>query len=106
MLTNDQLRILQERVQSAVSRIRTLYEENKMLKRKLSSYEKRVADLEAHFSSVQEGQSEMEKGILSALDSLDQLEDEFTPSPVSQHTSPPSPHTSSQSNNLIDDLDS
>ena len=100
MLTNEQLRILQERVQNAVSRIRSLHQENQMLKRKLSNYERRIADLEAHFSSVQEGQSEMEQSILSALDSLDQLEDEFSDSPQ-----PPSQPKSS-SDNLIDELDS
>ena len=91
MLTTHQLHTLQERVQTAIARIRALHEENIALKRKLSGYEKRVSDLEAHFSSVQEGQNEIEKGILSALDSLDQLENEFSsPHHSKEADSPPS----------------
>ena len=78
-MTIEQLRMLQQKIEKLIARAQQLYEENTTLKRKLASYEKRVRELETLFSSVQSDQGEMERTILEALDSLDQLEDEIKP---------------------------
>ena len=76
-MTLEQLRQLQQKIDKLITNAQHLKEENAVLKRKLASYEKRVAELETHFSTVQQDQGEMERTILEALDSLDRLEDEI-----------------------------
>ena len=75
MITLDQIRTLEKKVHTAVSRIADLKHENSVLKEKLESYEQRIGELETKISDFKQDQSEIEKGILSALDQLDQLED-------------------------------
>lgn len=91
MITLDQIRTLEKKVHAAVSRIANLKHENSVLKEKLESYEQRITELEARISDFKQEQSEIEQGILSALDQLDQLEDDvLDPSSASEASDPAS----------------
>jgi FtsZ-binding cell division protein ZapB len=83
MITLEQVRQLEKRVHQAVSTISALKGENTLLKQKLSGYEKRIIELEARLTDLKEGQSEIERGILAALDQLDALEDQVFEEPES-----------------------
>jgi chromosome segregation ATPase len=85
MITLEQIRRLEQRVQAAVARIATLKNENALLREKLESYEGRVLELENSIAAFKRDQSEIEQGIVSALNQLDQLEDE-----VLESSQPPS----------------
>ena len=76
MITLEQIRRLEHRVQAAVGRIATLKNENALLREKLESYEGRILELENSIAAFKRDQSEIEQGIVSALNQLDQLEDE------------------------------
>jgi chromosome segregation ATPase len=91
MITLDQIRSLDLKVTKAVERIRTLQQENTALKKTLSSYEKKVGDLEVLIEDFKQGQEEIEKGILTALSQLDRLEDELggEGSSIQSNDSPP-----------------
>ena len=82
MISLDQLRILQSKVSMMVQKYRTIVEENELLKRKLRGYEQRVSEMESHYSTIKEDQNEMEKTILSALEELDKIEDQFGREPT------------------------
>ncbi len=77
MITVEQIRRLDSRVQQAVSTISTLKGENVLLKEQLAGYERRIEELEQRLSEFAEGQTEIEKGVLSVLHQLDSLEDEL-----------------------------
>lgn len=81
MITLEQIRRLEKRVHTAVSLITALKGENTLLKQKLTGYERRIAELEAKLVELKEGQSEIERGLLAALDQLDTLEDELLDDP-------------------------
>lgn len=85
MITLEQIRRLEQRVQAAVARIATLKNENALLREKLESYEGRILELENSIAAFKRDQSEIEQGIVSALNQLDQLEDE-----VLESSQPPS----------------
>jgi chromosome segregation ATPase len=74
MISLEQIRVLEQKVQAAVSRIRALSGENSTLKERLGEYEKRVAELETLVSSFKAEQDEIEAGIVAALRQLDDLE--------------------------------
>ncbi len=76
MITLEQIRRLDHRVQAAVGRIATHKNENALLREKLESYEGRILELENSIAAFKRDQSEIEQGIVSALNQLDQLEDE------------------------------
>ena len=77
MIDLEQTRQLQTHVQKAIAIIESLKKENEMLRRKLVEYERRVGELEVNVSNYNQEQSEIEKGILTALDQLDRLEDDI-----------------------------
>ncbi|TVQ96179.1 MAG: cell division protein ZapB [Spirochaetaceae bacterium] len=77
MITVEQIRRLDARVQQAVSTISALRGENVLLKEKLTGYERRIEELEQRLSEFAEGQTEIEKGVLSVLHQLDSLEDQL-----------------------------
>jgi chromosome segregation ATPase len=85
MITLEQIRRLEQRVQAAVARIATLKNENALLREKLESYEGRILELENSIAAFKRDQSEIEQGIVSALNQLDQLEDD-----VLESSQPPS----------------
>ncbi len=87
MISLEQIRSLQERVHTAVSRIRTLSAENATLKERLESNEKRISELETLISAFKSDQEEIEAGIVAALRHLDELEDSVSePSALSADT--------------------
>lgn len=78
MISLEQIKELQERVLSAVERIRTLSTENATLKANLTRNEERIDELEKLVSAFKSEQAEIEAGIISALSQLDGLEDSVT----------------------------
>jgi FtsZ-binding cell division protein ZapB len=77
MISLEQIRLLESRVEKAVVYIDLLQDENASLKSKLSGYEKRIQDLEVLVRSFQQDQGRIEEGILHALDRLNAFEDEI-----------------------------
>ncbi|HUX51791.1 MAG TPA: cell division protein ZapB [Spirochaetia bacterium] len=103
MVNLEQIRLLESRVQHAISYIQTLREENRLLleeaaglreetarhgtedsrlreenvtlRASLETYEKRIGDLERVVNDFKVGQEEIELTITNALKQLDQLED-------------------------------
>lgn len=75
MISLEQVKQLETRVHSAVARIRSLTAENTTLKENLSSYERRIDELEKLVSAFKSEQQEIEAGIIAALSQLDGLED-------------------------------
>jgi chromosome segregation ATPase len=74
MITLEQVRLLDQKVNQAVELISSLKSENRMLKDKLESYQKKISELEVLLSGLKEDQSEVELGFRKALDTLSALE--------------------------------
>ena len=84
MLSIDQVRQLESRVEKAVQKISSLTDENrkladekKMLQDQVSSLQAREAELEHSVEEFKAEHARIEEGILSALDKLSALEDCF-----------------------------
>jgi chemotaxis protein histidine kinase CheA len=75
MITIEQIQKLDQKVQTAVKRIATLKSENAGLQAKLDDYQKRIGELEVLIERFKKDQTEIEKGIIRALEQLDHLED-------------------------------
>lgn len=75
MLNLDQVRLLENRVEKAVNRIKTLTEENAHVCSQLSGLQARVNELEGLVRSFKDDQGRIEEGILNALDRLSAFED-------------------------------
>ena len=75
MISVEQIKQLQAKVQSAVDVIHKLRSENSLLASKLSGYEKRIEELEVFIESYKRDQSSIEEGIVAALKKLDSLEE-------------------------------
>ncbi|WP_052078360.1 cell division protein ZapB [Spirochaeta lutea] len=73
MISVEQIRLLETKVQQAVSLLANLQEENKTLRTRLSKYEERIDELEFLIEEFKEEQSEIEQGIISALNQLNEL---------------------------------
>lgn len=82
MISVEQIQSLESKVLKAVDVIKSLREENDLLKTKLSGYEKRIEELEVFIDSFKQDQSNIEEGILNALNQLDLLEDIVTESDI------------------------
>lgn len=74
MINLDQVRTLEWKVKQAVQLIVHLRRENDTLRGRLSDTEVRLQDLETLLESFKSTQNEMESGIRSALEELDNLE--------------------------------
>lgn len=81
MVKVEQIRLLETKVQNAIKYIDRLRAENSSLRKSLETYEERVSELESVVNDFKSGQEEIEKGIVSALKQLDQLEDELVDQP-------------------------
>ena len=75
MISLEQIRTLETKVHKAVSMLTAVQEENQLLRSKLGTYENRIEELEFMIEEFKEDQSEIEQGIISALNHLDHLED-------------------------------
>lgn len=76
MISLEQIRLLQDKVKAAVTRIDELKNENDNLKRNLETHLGRIEELEDLINDFKNAQTEIEQGIVSALNQLDQIEDD------------------------------
>jgi FtsZ-binding cell division protein ZapB len=93
MVTVEQARQLESKVAKAIDYINKLTDENTLLKNKLDSYQTRIDELEVLIQRFKEDQGRIEEGILSALDRLNQFEDDVhrTITPVTGGGASPHP---------------
>ena len=75
MVSLETVKLLESKVTQTIDFVKKVTGENTQLKEKLSSYEKRIQDLEVLLQQFKENQNQIEDGILSALDRLNQFED-------------------------------
>ena len=75
MVSLEQVKLLESKVTRVIDYLKKVTEEKAHLKEKLSSYQKRIDELEVLVQRFKEDQSRIEDGILSALDRLNQFED-------------------------------
>jgi len=75
VLSLEQVRVLESRVEKAVGLIASLRAENSSLRHGLQTAEQRVSELEALIAEFQKDQARIESGILEALRKLDSFED-------------------------------
>jgi len=89
MVTLQQIRILEEKVQKAVAYIAQLKEENSLLQRSLEKTRKRIDELEVLINEYAEDQKAIEEGIKNALLHLDKLEDTRAKAPAAKAPAAP-----------------
>lgn len=90
MISRDQIHRLESKVQKAVEYIDRLKKENERLRGSLAAYETRIDELELRIDEIRADQSEIERGVLSALDQLERVDeqaDDDTEAVVSAETS-------------------
>lgn len=75
MITLEQVRLLDKKVNDAVELIAKLRAENGMLNDKLESYQNKISELEVLLSSLKDGQSEVEIGFQKALETLSGIDE-------------------------------
>jgi chromosome segregation ATPase len=78
MISLEQIRLLEARVNKAVELIRSLKDENKTLRRAVNAAQARMRELEKLVGDFKSDQQEIEQCILRALENLDRLEEEVT----------------------------
>lgn len=91
MITLDQIRGLELKVQRAVAYIAELKEENSLLQKNLEKYRGRIDELEVLINTYKEDQNEIEQGVVNALFHLDKLEDDISRSPDARAQASESP---------------
>ncbi len=74
MVSLEQIRLLEQKVTSAVELIRVLKEENATLRRGLDSAQRRMKELETLVEGFKTDQREIETAIVRTLRNLDDLE--------------------------------
>ena len=75
MISLEQIRLLEQKVTSAVELIRVLKEENATLRRGLDSAQRRMKELETLVEGFKTDQKEIESVIVRTLHNLDELEE-------------------------------
>lgn len=75
MISLEQVRALESRVEKAVALIASLRAENASMRSGLAAAEKRVAELEGLVGDFQKDQARIEESIVEALRKLDSFED-------------------------------
>jgi len=75
MISLEQIRLLEQKVTSAVELIRVLKEENSTLRRGLDSAQRRMKELETLVEGFKTDQREIESAIVRTLRNLDDLEE-------------------------------
>jgi peptidoglycan hydrolase CwlO-like protein len=78
MISLEQIRLLEARINKAVELIRSLKDENKTLRRAVNAAQTRMRELEKLVGDFKSDQQEIEQCILRALENLDRLEEEVT----------------------------
>jgi hypothetical protein len=82
MISLEQIRLLEAKVTKAVELIKSLREENASLRRTLDSAQGRMQELEKLVGEFKADQKEIERGVLRAIESLEELEDEIGEAPL------------------------
>jgi hypothetical protein len=76
MISLEQIRLLETRINKAVELIRSLKDENKTLRRAVNTNQARMRELEKLVGDFKSDQQEIEQCIVRALENLDRLEEE------------------------------
>ena len=87
MISLDQVHVLEKKVESAVSKIVELKNENAALKNRISLLEKENTELNSKVSVFEKEQNRVEESILSVLNRLDVVEDTVSSSAVAPSSS-------------------
>lgn len=74
MISLDQVILLEQKIESAVEKIQQLQAENDALRKKCSELTNALSSKSEQLSSFETDQSQIESGILKALDRLNQIE--------------------------------
>jgi predicted nuclease with TOPRIM domain len=75
MVSLEQVKLLESKVTNVIEHVKKVTTDNSKLREKLDSYQKRIEELEVLVHQFKENQGQIEDGILSALDRLNQFED-------------------------------
>ena len=75
MVSLEQIKLLESKVTRMIDYVKKVTEENNTLKNTLDANKKQIDQLEVLIQRFKEDQSQLEDGILSALDRLNQFED-------------------------------
>ena len=88
MISLEQIRLLEQKVTSAVELIRVLKEENATLRRGLDSAQRRMKELETLVEGFKTDQKEIESVIVRTLRNLDDLEESAAGAAAAAHEKP------------------
>jgi len=86
MVNLEQVRLLETKVAKAIDYVKRLSEENTLLRGKLDGYKNRIDELEVLVQRFKEDQGNIEAGIISALERLNQFEDVMDLDTVQMHS--------------------
>jgi len=78
MITLEQVKLLEEKVESLIGVVKSLYIERDSLKGTLAQKEKRLEELEAILHSFEIAQAKIEESVMSTLNQLDVFENSVT----------------------------
>ena len=74
MISLDQVRTLASRVQRVITRLRQIEDENRELRERIASHEQRLAEFQQQLDRQSADSEEIERGILSTLEQLDEVD--------------------------------
>lgn len=74
MITIEQVKLLEEKVESLINVVKSLYRERDLLKGTVAQNEKRIEELESVLHSFEISQAKIEESVISALNQLDVFE--------------------------------
>ena len=78
MITLEQVKLLEEKVESLIGVVKSLYEERDSLKEVLAQKESRIEELESVLHSFEISQAKIEESVMNALNQLDVFENSVT----------------------------
>ena len=74
MITIEQVKLLEEKVESLINVVKSLYRERDLLKGTVAQNEKRIEELESVLHSFEVSQAKIEESVMNALNQLDVFE--------------------------------
>ena len=78
MITIEQVKLLEEKVESLINVVKSLYRERDLLKGTVAQNEKRIEELESVLHSFEIAQAKIEESVMNALNQLDVFESSVT----------------------------
>ena len=78
MITLEQVKLLEEKVESLINVVKSLYRERDLLKGTVAQNEKRIEELESVLHSFEISQAKIEESVMNALNQLDVFENSVT----------------------------